>query len=202
MTEPEASVGAMSSFRLVGGYTMSCMGSMLAVILQELLCVDSFEEFVLMNKIWTYLYPPFGTCRPAVGLLAVRVLTGIGIFLHGYGKLGNVDGFSQYVGVPVFMGWIAVLTEVVGGLLLVIGALSPFVSFALVGNMAVAVLHHLRGGDSFAVGPNGQGGYTVGWEFAALYLVAFFVILMVGPGRLSVDYYLGKTLKMPVDRSD
>ena len=155
-----------------------------------------------MEKIWTYLFPPFGSYRPAVGLLALRLLTGIGIFLHGYGKLGNVDGFSQYVGVPVFMGWMAVLAEVVGGLMLVIGALTPFFSLALVGNMAVAVLHHLRGGDGFAVGPNGQGGYTVGWEFAGLYLVAFIAILLVGPGKLSVDYFLGKALKMPVERSD
>lgn len=135
------------------------------------------------------VFPPFAGYRESAGLLLLRLLFGIGIALHGYGKLGNIAGFSEAVGVPYAMGALAVLAELVGGLLLAIGALTPLVGAILTGNMAVAVMMHMKWGDPFLLKPTGEG-YTAGWEFAALYLFAFACLTLTGPGRLSVDYPL------------
>lgn len=135
------------------------------------------------------LFPQFPGYRESIGLLVLRLLFGIGIALHGWGKLGNIEGFSEAVGVPYAMGAMAVLAELVGGLLLAAGALTPLMGAILTGNMAVAVMMHMKWGDPFLLKPTGEG-YTAGWEFAALYLFAFACVTLTGPGRLSVDYLL------------
>ncbi len=143
----------------------------------------------MFDKILKFAFPPFPTTRASVGLLVLRLLTGFGIMLHGYGKLGAAEGFAAGVGVPVFMAWMAILTEFIGGILIILGALTPLVSLMLTGNMAYAAFHHFSKGDGFLLKPS-NGMYEVGYEFASLYLVAFFAILMAGPGKLALDYLI------------
>lgn len=141
-----------------------------------------------MDKLIKLIFPPFPDNRVSVGLLALRLLTGIGIAMHGYPKITNIAGFSEGIGVPIFLGAMAAITEFGGGLLLAIGALTPLVSFFLVGNMAYAAFFHFSKGDPFLLKPTGQGTYSVGYEFASLYLVAFFALLLSGPGKFAIDY--------------
>lgn len=149
-----------------------------------------------MSKLLQLAFPPFPGIRSSIGLVVLRLLTGFGIFLHGYGKLSQgpdfFAGFANGVGVPVFMVWLAVLAETVGGLLILLGLVSPLAALMLVGNMAFAVKHHIGRGDPFLLNSTGEGTYTVGFEFASLYLVAFFALLLAGPGRFSFDYFFFK----------
>ena len=152
-------------------------------------CHTTFRGFIIMNAIINILFPPFTHTRGSIGLLVLRLLMGIGIALHGWGKVGHIEAFSEAVGVPVFLGFLAVAAELGGGILLALGALTPMVSAALTGNMVVAVMMHMSKGDPFLLTPTGDG-YTAGWEFAALYLVGFICILLMGPGKLSLDYLI------------
>src|SRR5215208_3922350 len=78
----------------------------------------------------------FGLSLPArlseVGLLIVRVIVGIIIAAHGWQKLTVLGpaNFGQAllaqngVPFPIFMGYVVTFTEVIGGILLIVGLLS------------------------------------------------------------------------------
>jgi hypothetical protein len=58
-------------------------------------------------------------------LLLLRVCVGIGFVLHGWGKVREAGGFAAANGVPVFLGTAAAQVQCIGGLLLVVGLLTP-----------------------------------------------------------------------------
>jgi putative oxidoreductase len=117
-------------------------------------------------------------------LLLVRVVQGWLFFKTGTGKLGNLDGTTEFfagLGLPM-PGAHAVAIgalECAGGLLLLAGCSSRLVALLLFGNMAVAYLIAHR--DAFASAA----------DFAAAapypFLLASLLVLAFGPGRWSFD---------------
>jgi putative oxidoreductase len=101
--------------------------------------------------------------------------------VHGWQKLSmgpaNVgQGMLASLGVPlpIFMGYVLTFTELIGGILLIIGLLSRLVAIALTIDLVVAML------------------LIAGLGELELSLVAgFLVVLLAGPGKVSVDYALG-----------
>ena len=77
-----------------------------------------------------------------------RALLAIVFIVAGVGKLGNVEGFGQYMasgGIPAFLAWPAVLFEILAGLALLVGFMTRPVALALAGFCLVtAVLYHLQ----------------------------------------------------------
>src|SRR3989338_5873123 len=88
----------------------------------------------------------FKECMTDIGLLWLRVLTGLGMAYHGYGKVfgGSMDKMTEGVAAmgfpaPEFFAWAAALSEFAGGILLVLGLFTrPAALFILI-TMAVAV---------------------------------------------------------------
>ncbi len=82
------------------------------------------------------------------------------------------------------------ITEVLGGLALVVGLLTPLASILVAGMMFIAgVTVHIAAGQPFVA----KGGQP-SWELAALYFAAAVALLTVGPGRFSLDYFFfGRT---------
>ena len=65
-----------------------------------------------------------------------RVFLSILFIAAGVGKLGNVDGFAQYMasgGVPAALAWPVVLFEILGGLAILVGFQTRLVAFAFAG---------------------------------------------------------------------
>ncbi len=121
-----------------------------------------------------------------VASLLLRLTFGILICVdHGFAKLMHF-GSQQYTFFdPFHIGhrWALVLclfAEVFCALLLVLGLFTRVAALVLVINMAVASFIALKGQT------------LAGHEMAFLYLAAFFSILLVGPGRISVDGAMGK----------
>jgi len=129
-------------------------------------------------------------------LFVVRVTLGLCIVVHGMGKLGflksNPAGVKGFVGWLESMGmpyprlnaWAATLTEFLGGILFALGLGTRFVAFALTINMIVAVTKGHKGG-----------GYLIlnnppGIEYALNLAILFAVFVLLGPGAISLDYYL------------
>jgi putative oxidoreductase len=127
-----------------------------------------------------------------LGPLAVRVIVGTIMAAHGLQKVqagpANFGAFLGQLGVPLptLMGYVVTFVEVVGGVLLIVGLLSRLAALVLTIDLVVAILL-VKVNVGFLSPP--QGG--AGAELDLALIAGFLVILLAGPGRLSVDHALG-----------
>ncbi|WP_437329534.1 DoxX family protein [Sorangium sp. So ce381] len=118
----------------------------------------------------------------SIGLLALRVVIGVAFMFHGWGKIqAPFSWMPPGAPVPGFLQALAALSEFGGGLAWILGLLTPVASLGLAVTMAVAVAMHVSQGDPFV----SMSGHS--YEAAAVYLGISLALLLVGPGRLSVD---------------
>lgn len=126
-----------------------------------------------------------GQGRAAVGVTLLRVVVGLVFLLHGgqkvfvYGVEGVAAGFAG-MGLPMaaVLGPAVAFGELLGGLALLVGLLTPWAAVGLALIMAGAVfVVHLPGGFFL---PNGV-------EFALTLLAATVALALTGPGALAVD---------------
>jgi putative oxidoreductase len=138
--------------------------------------------------------------------LPLRLVIGFGFMQHGYAKLarGPEDFINvlHAMGLPVpsILGWATIVVEVVGGLMVLAGALIPLatVPMAVVLLVAIFTVHLPNGFSSIklqsfdAAGAHfGQPGY----ETDLLYLAGLVALCLGGPGPISIDGLLNR-LKM------
>lgn len=126
-----------------------------------------------------------------IGLLLTRVLLGVVLFAHGWQKLATngldatAAGFTQMgVPLPEISVALAAGIETVGGVLLVLGALTPLAGIAAAFVMAGAFWFVHAGNGLFAA--------DGGWELVAVIALAAIQLALVGPGRYSVDALLAR----------
>jgi putative oxidoreductase len=106
-------------------------------------------------------------------------------FIHGFEKLNNFSSMAPtfynffHIGHSASLG-LVIFAEVGCGILLVLGFLTRFAALILFIEMLVA---------AFMVH---QGQSLAHHELACLYGAAFCAILLIGPGRISVDAAMGK----------
>lgn len=119
-----------------------------------------------------------------LGLALVRFGFGLSMALaHGLGKLASAEGFVGGLAksgfpAPTLFGWAAILSELVGGLLLALGLLTRVAALFLLGTMGVAAfLVH-------AADPYQRK------ELALAYALVSIAVLVAGPGRFSLDALL------------
>ena len=135
-------------------------------------------------------FPIFVTGRGAVGLLLLRLVTGVAFMLHGWPKIQNPFGWMDQPDaaspVPGIFQALAAVSEFGGGLALILGLLTPLAAIGIASTMVVALaMVHLPHGDPF-VGSKGQPSF----ELALGYLANVILLLLIGPGVLSLDYFL------------
>jgi len=124
-----------------------------------------------------------------VVLLLARIGLGVVLVAHGLQKLdqGGVgpaaDGFAQLgIPAPEAAAVFAIGVELVGGVLLVLGALTPLVGVLVAADMAGAFWFAHRDGGVFVA----EGG----WELVLLIGILGLLLAATGAGRLSVDRLL------------
>jgi len=116
------------------------------------------------------------------GLLIIRVGLGVAFMIHGLPKLGGGPGAWDKLGgslglpLPVVFGFLAAMSEFVGGLMLAGGVFFRVAVILLIGTMAGAVLYHVKAGDGFK-----------GYGHALDLLIVLTGLLFTGPGKYSVD---------------
>lgn len=123
--------------------------------------------------------------RPEVALTVLRLALGIVFIVHGaqkmfvWGHSGTATAFGHMgVTLPGLAALYSMIVEFFGGVLLVLGLLTPLVAALLALDMLGAIIFvHSKGG--FFV-PNGI-------EFTGMLLVGAIAILLGGPGRLALD---------------
>ena len=132
-----------------------------------------------------------GTARYAP--LVVRVLVGLIMTAHGGQKLiefGPANFGDQMLGalgvpLPEVMAFVVTFVELVGGILLIAGLLSRVAALLLTIDLVVAILL-VKINVGFLSGSNGTGA-----ELDLALIAGLLVILLAGPGKLSVDHSLG-----------
>lgn len=125
--------------------------------------------------------------HPGYGIAIVRIMAGVVLFVAGYQKwtgpgIAGITGFFGNVGIPAPAAMAPLLMgfEVVGGLLLIVGAFSRFVGAAMIVQFLVAGL---------LVSLPSQGGWNAArLDFLLGACGAMF--LLSGAGLPSVDAWL------------
>jgi putative oxidoreductase len=124
------------------------------------------------------------------GLAILRIVLGIAFAVHGWQKLsGGVDGAAGFFGsigipAPALMAWIVTIVELVGGLFLIAGFLTPIVGILLFIDMIGAIVYAKLGG------PFIEGG-GISWEKEAVFAAAAMCLVLAGPGAWAVDDKVG-----------
>jgi putative oxidoreductase len=137
-----------------------------------------------------------------IGLLAVRVALGVMIWAHGAQKLlgwfggsgpgGFVDAMAG-MGIPAFLAWLAIIAEFFGGLGLIFGVLPRLSALGVLIVMIVAAVKvHAQHGFFMNWFGAKQG---EGWEFHLLAGAMALLIMLAGPGRVSLPDFEGRLLK-------
>jgi putative oxidoreductase len=126
-------------------------------------------------------------------LLAIRLYWGWQFFQTGKGKLMNPEKVTMFfqslhIPFPSFNVYLAGTTECVGGLLLLIGLASRLVSLPLIFTLIIAYV--TAESDSLKAIFSDPDKFVSAAPF--LFLMACFVILTFGPGKISVDWLLGR----------
>jgi putative oxidoreductase len=138
--------------------------------------------------------------------LPLRLVIGFGFMQHGYAKLAR--GPEDFINVlhamglpvPFILGWATIVVELVGGLMILAGALIPLATVPMTIVLLVAIFTvHLPNGfssiklQSFdAAGAHfGQPGY----ETDLLYLAGLVALCLGGPGPISIDGLLNRLKK-------
>lgn len=128
-----------------------------------------------------------------VSLLIIRAAFGASLVAHGLNKVRGANGLEGTAAwfASIGMRWpsvqarVAATTEIVAGVMLTIGFLTPLAASAIVAVMVVAIVTvHWRVG-YFIFLPNG------GWEYCAAIVAAAVAVAIGGPGSLSLDHVLG-----------
>jgi putative oxidoreductase len=136
-------------------------------------------------KLSKLVYGEFVQGRGAVGLLVLRLVIGLAFMLHGWGKIqAPFSWMGPEADAPGILQALAAISEFVGGLAWMLGALMPLFSLGILCTMAVAThMHAVVLGDPF-VGREGS------YEPALVYLCVALLFILIGPGRWSVDAWL------------
>lgn len=98
---------------------------------------------------------------------------------------------------PHLMAWLTILTELIGGFAVFVGAFIPLVSIPMAVVLLVAIFTvHLPYGFSsiklMAITPTGPKFGPVGYECNLLYLACIAALVLGGAGPFSIDGFLAK----------
>ena len=127
------------------------------------------------------------------GLAIVRILTGWFIFRYSW-EIFHIEELLKFLTetkwpFPVFSGYAAKLIEFVGGICLMLGLFTRYVTPPLIAVMA-GVIYVMAGGNIY------QG------EFPFLFALLFATFFFAGPGKWSLDYWLPRWMNRKKSLTD
>jgi putative oxidoreductase len=130
--------------------------------------------------------------------IPLRLIVGYGFMQHGFAKLSKgPDTFAAIlqglnVPAPHLMAWLTILTELFGGLAVLLGAFVTIVSVPMMAVLLVAMFKvHLPYGFSsiklLAASATGARFGPVGYEVILLYIACLAALVIGGSGPFAID---------------
>jgi putative oxidoreductase len=121
----------------------------------------------------------------SAGLLILRLVVGSAFLFHGWPK---IQAATHWMGpeapVPGALQAAAAVSEFGGGIALILGVFTPLACLGLAGTMGFAItMVHMKMGHPFVASKPGESSS----ELAAAYLACVVLLLLIGPGRFSLD---------------
>ena len=124
-----------------------------------------------------------------IPLLLFRLILAIGFYEPAMMKLKNLSGIAEWFGsmnypLPGVSAFLAMVTEVLGVVLITLGLGTRVIAIPMMFVMLIAIFTvHISNG--FAAGDNG-------FEIPLYYFLMLFALVVYGPGKISVDSLMGK----------
>jgi putative oxidoreductase len=124
-----------------------------------------------------------------LALVVMRLSLGLTVIAHGYrhifggGKIAGTAGWFESLGMKPgkLHAWLASLTELGAGALLVVGLLTPIAAAGVMGTLLVALItNHWRNG--FFIFNKGEG-----YEYVLMIVCMALALGTIGAGRYSLD---------------
>ena len=129
----------------------------------------------------------------SIGLLVLRVIAGAMIAIHAWPKMQHPTGWWALAvpalpepALPASLQVLAAVGEFFGALGFLVGLLTRVASLGMILIMLGAVVTmHAPAGDPLVSLSGGRS-----WELASVYFACSLLLLLMGPGRLSLDAVL------------
>ena len=130
-----------------------------------------------MNSIFVY------------GLLPIRIMAGLVFIAHGIPKFYDISGgygFFQSINLPPELFIPIAVLEVIGGLAILFGILTRIASAIFIIEMIGAILTAKL-----------SKGFIGGYEFELLLISICTTLVILGPGKISIENYILKREMFP-----
>ncbi len=137
-----------------------------------------------------------GDRAPALAMLIMRLSIGGTMAAHGYnhvfrgGKIKGTAGWFESLGMKpgILHAWLASITEIVAGAMLIFGLLTPLAAAAVLATILVALITNHRKNGFFIFRPG------EGYEYVLMIACMSLVLGALGAGKWSLD----KALDYPI----
>ncbi len=127
-----------------------------------------------------------------IPLLLIRLILAYGFYGPAMMKVKDVGAIAEWftsinIPMPTFNAYLATYTEVLGFIFLTLGFATRFISIPLIITMIVAIkTTHWE---------NGFNASDNGYEIPLYYMIMLLTLLFIGPGRVSLDYFIAKKVR-------
>ena len=120
-----------------------------------------------------------------ISFLGLRATVGVIFIVAGSGKFapGFVGFLTGPLGLPAELQIPIALAETIGGIVLILGVLSR-ISASILAIIMLGAIFHVKGDTNFT----GEGAY----QYDLLLLAVSLVIIVAGPGRISIAHIIKK----------
>jgi len=123
-------------------------------------------------------------------ILLARIMIGLIFVMSGWGKLMNISGFAATMsqrGLPDFLGYLAPFVEFIGGVLLIIGFATRYVSLVMLLFIIIASFssHHYWASEPAQVAAN----FNNFWKNVTM-MGGMVLLFVTGAGRYALDALL------------
>jgi len=152
-------------------------------------------SYISATKSFYHFIIAFGNLFQHVLLLALRVYFGFGLYIAGANKFANAASLSSYFSslnfpFPEATLYFVAIIEVVAGLMLLIGLASRLAAIPLIITMIVALITAHSAGAAQILSNSA----VFLSQAPVTYLIACLVVFAFGPGSISADYAIEKTV--------